>query len=509
MSIHSEIARPTRAWLSISPLAIILIAIILIAAGAAPACAQSGGIQWSEPVNLSESGTNSTHPTILADPYGYVHVFWSEDLNGEPVEPGEMPTQATATIMYRRWDGIGWSDPVDILAASGNDMTDFIAAAIGPDGRIHVVWTGLTHTYYSSALVSEAGNPHAWSEPAAIAAENARSSREESVAATPDGVVHVIYATRGVSAGVHHIASSDGGRSWSMPVRVSASLDLLERGYANVRVVSDGEGRLHATWQTFEEQGYGQGAYYCRSLDGGMTWSTPLLAGYRDPGDFSVEFPYVTVGKGADLHLIYVDGATSRGRAYRISHDSGETWSEPKTILESLEGISGYVMAVRDGTDQIHLIANMRDAESMVHGFYYARSEGDGFSMPVPIAVSAPSAPDAYYAAVAVRLGNEIHVVWHGLVSGEIWSMRGEIRGLPAATPLTAPTPGPEAPRAVQPTAVATAASADPTPTRMAFSPAGGTRPVDSAVPSLLIGILPAVLLVLGTVLWTRLRQRR
>lgn len=492
-------------WLTISAAAVVFIAVNVELISA-----QSGGIQWSEPINLSNTSAGSAHPAILADPYGYVHVFWSEDMNGEPVGPDDLLQRAPNTIVYRRWDGTSWSDPVDILAISGEPIAEYISVDIGPSGRIYATWTGLSNTYYSSALSWEAADVHAWSKPATIAADNARSLRESSVAVTPDGVVHVLYATRGASTGVNHIASDNEGADWDAAVRVSAPLTEIEEGYANIRLVSDREGRLHAAWQSFQEQGYGQGVYYSRSLDGGITWSTPVLSGYRKAGGFTTEYPYVTVGQDADLHMIYVDGATSQGRFYRISRDSGKTWSEPKTVLAELEGINGYVVPVLDGAGQIHLIANMRTREGQMLGIYYARSESDGFSQAMPIAVEQPVVSSAHYSAVAVRLGNEIHIVWSQLRGAEIGYMRGEVRELAAVPALPIPTPALETPSAAEPAVAAVATSASPAPTRSAggLFEAEPSPASTSTLQSVLIGVLPAVLFVLGAVLWTRARHR-
>ena len=494
-------------WLAMSSLAVGLNAL-----NVAPASAQSDGIQWSEPVNLSNSPTGSVHPAIVADAYGHVHVFWGEDMNGAPMETDEILESAANTIMYRRWDGASWSEPVDVLAVAGEDVAEFIAVTVDPSGRIHATWKGQSNIYYSSAPAWEAGNVHAWTKPIAIATDNAASMRESSIAASPSGDIHVIYATRGTTQGtsaeVYHVSLGEGGTIRSAPRMISAPLTPLERGYANLRLVSDAAGRLHAVWQSFQRQGFGQGVYYSRSLDGGSSWSAPNLLRYREGRDVFVEWPYLTVGANSDLHLVYASGS-SVGRAYRISRDGGETWSEPGSIVQELEGINGYVMPVLDGADQVHLIANMRTREGQVVGIYYARSTDDGFSTSTPIAVEAPYAPSAHYTAAAVRLGDEIHVVWNSIAGSEIWHTRGKVQGVMASPALTIPTPVPKASLALLPTATAVEAAATSAPIPVAAHLPGVQRATASTMQSLLISLLPAVLLVLGTILWARTRLRR
>jgi hypothetical protein len=162
-----------------------------------------GTVTWSEPFNVSNSPTSSNHPAIVADAYGYVHAFWSENMDGETIRADQLATQGNM-ILYRRWDEQAWSEPVDILAVAGDTLADFPAAMVDSNNRLHLVWTGLTRQYYSSAPAAEAYSPRAWSRPETFSWGSARSRWESDAAVDGEGKVHIAYAERGEWAGVFH-----------------------------------------------------------------------------------------------------------------------------------------------------------------------------------------------------------------------------------------------------------------------------------------------------------------
>ena len=491
---------------SIRFLAVLLLS--LWCQGAVPAAAQSEPPVWYKTSILSDTPQNSESPAIIADGLGYVHLFWDEDFGGEPFEP-EVNPHAGNSIFYRRWDGVSWTSPVDILSVPGEAIAAFVAADVDRDNRLHVVWTGQTDFYYSNAPAWQAESAHAWSQPRVVATDSARSKSESAIVADAAGHVHILYATRGDEPGIYHIRSDDVGVTWGPATELSGPFDRLERSFSNVQVITDGAGRLHAVWQTNEKAGYGQAVYYARSLDEGQTWSAPVQLGYRDPGDFEASYPYLVSTSDSELHLIYLDG-WHRGRSHRISHDGGETWSEPMHILPDLEGVTGYVFPLVDGSGQMHLIINMRTVEQ-VGGMYYARWTGSSWT-PVQAFIKPgdPNLGAAHYTAGTVRLGNELHVVWQLLDKGEIGHIYGVVPSVPQATPslapsLQAPTPSPSPTPGLRSTPI------NPQSIQPAVNPAPAALETGITARAVWFGFgLPflAVLILVGLIL-VRARQKR
>lgn len=471
---------------------------------AVPVTAQSQGIIWSRPLNLSNSPPLSTHPAIVTDDYGYVHVFWSEEVGGRARQPGDLGGEGNS-ILYTRWDGTSWSQPTDILLVPGEGIAEFVAVDIDAEHMLHAVWTGQSNFYYSNAPSWQADSAHAWRKPIVIATGSARSRSESDILVDDSGTLHIVYATRGNEPGIYHTRSSDGGETWGLAGRLSEPLHSLEEGFSGARIIADGAGRLHAVWQTSQDEGYGQAVYYARSTDGGESWNAPAQLAYRGPNDTWMDWPYIMAHGESELHLIYVDG-TNQGRAHRISMDGGETWSEPYHVIAEMEGINGYVIPLVDGSEQLHMVVNMRSRADQVVGVYYTRWLGDSWAPAMPVDVLSTAAPSAHYAAAAVRLGNEIHIVYNQISVGEIWHVRGllpDVHPAPAWVLPQSQTPLPATPAIAAATDMPALPSETPSVDLVASPP---------AMPSLLGVYLPGagvvLLLVVGVILWTRLRSR-
>jgi hypothetical protein len=378
----------------------------------------------------------------------------------------------------------------------------FVAVDVDAENRLHAVWTGQWNFYYSNAPSWQAESAHAWSKPTVVATTSARSQWESDIVAAASGNLHIVYATRGDSAGIYHIRSQDGGVTWEMATKLSEPFDSLETSFANVRVITDSAGRLHTVWQTTQEEGYGQAVYYSRSTDGGESWSPPIQLGYRDSGDYEASWPYIMAKGESELHLIYVDGA-HRGRDHRISTDGGETWSEPRRVITEMEGVNGYVIPLVDGSGQMHLIVNMRTGADQVVGIYYARWLESNWSPVTSVDVSSPAAPSAHFAAAAVRLGSDLHVVYSQGRGGEIWHLRGI---LPVVNPaMPAPLPTSQIPPPLAPTIAAATATPAVQPVQPQIDLPVPPPPPSSFVSSALLpGIGAAFLLVVTVVVWTR-----
>ena len=458
-------------------------------------------------------------PAIVADGYGYVHVFWSEEVGGESIlDKPDALIHTGNTIYYTRWDGTSWTQPTDILFVPNDSVADYIAVTVDKENRLHVVWTGSSNFYYSTALPWEADSAQAWSKPVAIAGDSARTQWESDIVTDAKGGIHIVYATKGDEPGVYHIQSSDGGLTWSSAVKLSLPLDDLEVAFSNVRAIVDGTGSLHAVWQTNQEEGFGQGIYYARSTNGGAEWTPPSKMANRDPGEYGVSFPSIASIGTSELHMVYIDGPWHIGRYHRISLDGGKTWSEPQHIFTDFEGINGYPLLLVDGSGQLNLVITWR-TRTQIGGTYYARWLGTQWSPMEPVALETEqTGPGAHWTAATMRLGNEIHVLWNTNFSdqaGEIWHANGTVPGVASAKALSVTkitTPVPTSSAALD-TPVSQPAN-EVAPESAAPGKSSPNQPVSpppqvSIARVLLISAAPALLLVLGAVACKRWRPRR
>lgn len=478
--------------------------------GERSAAAQSGSIVWSLHTNLSNSPQTSAHPAIVADEYGLVHVFWSEEVGGRPVTPQEGIRNTGNSILYTRWDGQSWSVPLDILFVPGESRAEWPVVAIDAENKLHVLWESYTTVYYSSAASWDADSAQSWSSPLPLTANSNSTPWGANITADAQGTLHVVYAAIGNEEGLNYTRSTDGGESWDLSLRLYGPFAPLEEPPSMVRIISDEAGRLHVVWQRNQVEGSGYGVYYARSTNGGDTWDAPIQLADRDPEDFSTGTPYLMANGASELHLIYVDGAYtgSKGRFHRISRDGGATWSAPIHIITELVGINGYVIPIVDGAGQMHLIANMRTEAGQIVGIYYARWQGETWSPVTPIDVSIPQ---IHYTVVTVRLGNELHIAYNQLEGAEIWHIHGLVPQLTPQSVLALPTPVlPTQPRQI---AEPTLSAATPNSESVALQSTGEMLPLPNRTAPLLfhplvLATMLAFIVATGGIIWTRLRSR-
>jgi hypothetical protein len=389
-------------------------------------------VDWEEPRKLSLPQQNALYPAIITDDYGSVHLFWSHILEEDLASGGE----AVQFIAYTRFDGENWSPPNEVLFSPNDRVAEYPVVAMDSEQYIHIAWSGMSNILYSNVPAHAAESPRHWAVPRVIGTDSARGLWSLAIE-TVGTDVHVVYLTRGTGARVYHVTSSDGGMTWSVPSMVSGPLAARERSLTNIKILADQAGTLHVVWQANDEDGIGHAVYYAHSMDSGAVWSSPIRFAQRsEPGWAS----YAHISDQGDHLLVNYAFPTTVGRAERASYDGGLSWSEPRRIVPEMEGINGYTIPLIDSAGRAHLVVNMRARDTMITGIYWAFANGDSWSHSHPVDVHSSGAPSAHYVDAAVRLGNEIHVVYNALLSQEIWYVRGLVRDAPGMQPLEPPT---------------------------------------------------------------------
>ncbi len=453
-------------------------------------------VDWSAPQRLSLPQQNALYPAILSDDYGHVHLFWSHVVEEDRVAEDE----AMQFITYTRYDGESWSLPNEVLFSPDDRVAEYPVAAMDDEQRIHIAWSGISNILYSNAPAHAADSPRQWAVPRVIGTDSARALWSLAIE-TVGTDVHVVYLSRGAGARVYHVMSSDGGIMWSTPSMVSGPLAAGEQSLSNIKIAADQAGSLHVVWQTNDKQGFGYAIYYVQSMDGGVTWSSPIQFAQRsEPGWAN----YAHISAHDRVLRVNYAFPTAIGRAERLSMDGGVTWSEPLRFLIELEGINGYTIPLVDSAGRFHLVANMRARDTMLTGIYWAFADGDGWSYSQPVDVHSSGAPSAHYVDAAMRLGNEMHVVYNALIPEEIWHVKGLIRDAPDIQPLEV-EPTISVPALSQP---AQEVTPEPTPTQRAVTvsdlpPSVADNPI---WPTLIISGSLSLVLVVLTILSVRRR---
>src|SRR6266545_3462782 len=228
--------------------------------------------------------------TIAPDGTAYQIVI---AFNGETLAAGS----SGAVLVSRSTDGGNtWAAPVALISDGSAFFNDKESITADPaDARlVYAVWDRLTAqgdgpTYFSRTTDGGVS----WEAPRAIFDPGAPNQTiNNQLVVLPDGTLVVFFTrfdatpTGGTAATLAVIRSLDKGITWSMPITVSAVQSVgardpethaAIRDAANLGSIASGpHGELVAVWQDSRfSGGLRDGIALSRSVDGGLTWSTP------------------------------------------------------------------------------------------------------------------------------------------------------------------------------------------------------------------------------------------
>lgn len=294
-------------WLLIGLLIILMIAVLPVKQEevySRVVCAQAED-GWSEPMLLSTSPFRCWFADVAADERGRAHVVWDENL-----PPSGLGDEGLALIVYtvRDLDG-NWSDPNDFTTGWS---TQAVRPAITSDrsNQLHVVFRPSHAVYYSQASGEAAYSAHAWRPRTRISGRGITYTPD--VAVDSQGVIHVVWSEMvqvelseeeifrdrrsSLLSEIFYRQSSDGGVTWSGSVNLSHTPNV---GSGRVQIKIDAQDGIHVTW----DEGWDRNAMgdlagfppavglYVHSLDGGHTWTDPLV--FDEPRVESVHQPDV------------------------------------------------------------------------------------------------------------------------------------------------------------------------------------------------------------------------
>ncbi len=483
-------------------------ALILLHFGARSAFAQAP--LWNEPVNISNSTTESRFPSIAVDPAGVVHVVWCE-------EEGESGCTA---IYYTRYDGATWTMPIDIIIPpeKGQTIDSFVLTA-DQAGALHLVWGGGSgdQIFYSQAYAPEAGSARSWRTPIPIGDPMPKTTAPD-LAVDRAGILHLVYTVqRGPQSGVYYTQSADNGQSWREPTQVFANLDS-ERMVDRARLTVDRSGGIHVSWTeySFPENFPPLGIRYAHSEDNGQTWTWPLLI--DGPYDLS---GLIAVGE-EQIHLVWSGTNPDRYKFHRWSADRGATWSQ---IFHTSEvgGFQGWPGLATDSLKQVHLLQAWGSGHEVLGHRVWRDNGWSPITRLIETPVNLPrdvlgTTASPEYPDVAVGLGNELHVVAMQWVehTPDQWTFDiFYIGGLadvpklePQALPLPTLIPSPTPP--ARPTKNIKITSSPVRPTASAVASFGEPTPETNSDPTItiLLGALPAFISLVGVIVVRLLRRQ-
>lgn len=307
---------------------------------------------WSPGSSVNNSESRNSTPVLISDSQGRMHALWSQADSMEPEGLGR-------SIYYARWEDGQWSRPEEVINPSGG-MVEQPAAAIGDQDQLYLTWSGGEdgEIYFSTAEAGQAVVPTSWSEPVKLPSPSSAGSAS-SIVVDDQGEVYVSYAVPlNEARGIYLVSSQDGGQTWSQPKMVfnaeAAGWSMVE----NPRLAVTAPQNLHILW-TRSTLPNGQGALsllYSKSEDGGETWLDPREV-VENPVAWS---QIVGIGEQTVQRVWQETGTSGTTLWHEESLDNGESWfrTVPVSVFGDTVGLPGLTS---DNAGRLHLLLSVRN----------------------------------------------------------------------------------------------------------------------------------------------------
>ncbi len=390
----------------------IVIAISLLWCLPHPAAAQG---EWSPPVDVSTPRFDGErqpnwNPRILSDRSGGVHALWALQTPGSSATGGDF-------ILYARWQEGVWSAPNEIIAGPDGRGVSPFDAVIDEFGVMHIIFYGRdpgrdAFLYVTSAPVAEAGDSRAWSEPQSLVyyAGEAIFGAAGDLLVSGDEL-HMVAVEEGIFYDdLVHWRSEDGGHTWIEGKTFKAAVIDGAR-FWSPRLAMDELGNLHVAWVTEAAPGEGyDGAHalYHAVMPPGGSWSEPFQLALHESRDVFFNDVNIAVDGSGALHAIWNTSGLETYRWHRVSLDYGLTWSEMQPIYAG-SGRTLWPAVAIDGDGWLHVVSSgnaLNSGSNLIHAMWTGGEWSPLESLNAIHDVNGESP------STAVRLGNELHLLW-------------------------------------------------------------------------------------------------
>jgi hypothetical protein len=456
---------------------------------------------WDLP-SLLATGSDRISSMVYLPDGDLMHALWMQSL---ATGAGE----SRNNMVYSKWDASIWSSAKDVMGDFGN-VSGNLAAVVNEPGRLSITWSDerTGNLLFSWASSSKAYSSAEWASPLDLPSPSEWTSSPDMMIDS-SGTLIVVYAVPlNEKRGIYLVKSTDNGATWSAPVSV---FDAESTGWVMVnrpKIALTGDGHLHVLFNNYSGlTNQPAELYYCQSLDGGVTWSTPDIV-----SDGSVAWSDI-VTSGETVHRIWQQNKDSVvANMDQVSTDGGVSWGKAMNVT----GVSNVVTPVTVASNsqgELHLI---RLAEEDVAPYIKEynlsiedwRWNGDKWeSQPFQrLNVKGDTAEFSLAAGISSQGFLSVSLIakyrnLSGEVKNEIYTFGRSIGdfedGMVVSSVL--PTPNVES-TAVVPIAISPTMSVEPTP----FPDLSGNSP--SAANKNMIGIL-IILIVVGLVVFIFLRK--
>mgnify|MGYP005834956495 FL=1 len=319
---------------------------------------QAGSL-WKPIETINSSNIRFTSIATTTDSAGWVHVFWN--LAGD--ETLELPGN---TIYYSRWENQRvWSSRIAVQR-SINNYVDQLSVTIDPaTNKLLLVWRdGLEgEIYFSAVPANQAAIASSWTPPIKISSPS-QICDSPSIMVDPKGVIVVVYAVPiNEGRGIYLTTSSDGGLTWSEPVKIldGANLGIEMMNDPQLSIGSDLQ--YHLLWKHYKFNAnrlQPVEMYYGRSTDQGKTWVE-----ISQISNLPVFWSEILVSPNSTLHRFWQELNNDQVEVWHeYSFTNGQSWERVKPF--SFFGVKiGSPTVSEDSSGRIHLLQILKPGENL------------------------------------------------------------------------------------------------------------------------------------------------
>ncbi len=328
---------------------------------AAPSLAASTLQVWATSENLANTATDSRAPRLVVTGNGTVHAVWEEEESIYHTSGGSGPWSAPAgavlgdspslaldssdgvhmtfvseiggsfDVFYARWDGSGWTLPVNVSVTSGVSSAPVIAFV--PGNSLHIVWadnTGGTLALYHG----QSSDGSSWST---FPIPNGTGTTP-ALAIGSDGILHLAWQSPDADTGLDEIWHMKfSGGSWSLPENISATPNETSTG-PSLAVAPDNT--VHIVWQ--EALGSNTAIYYSSGQLGDWTQANDVSGTLQ-----SAKFPALGINAAGNGFLLWDEGSVIMGREL---YAATGTWAAREQVASDVFGISDPALFLNSNT---------------------------------------------------------------------------------------------------------------------------------------------------------------
>lgn len=203
----------------------------------------------------------------------------------------------------------------------------------------------------------------------------------------------------GVTLGLLAMCIPAQAQQFSTPKNVSNNADFS----FTPQVSADSNGTIYIAWE--DDTDTNSNILFCRSTDGGATFSTPI--NLSNTAGFSFN-PRMAVGSAGNVDVVWEDD-TPGNTAIRFSHssNSGVTFTAPINLSND-SADSGSQQIAADTTGDIYVVW---EHDSLNLGIFFSRSTDGGATFSAPTDLST-NASGSFSPQMAVGSGGNLTVVW-------------------------------------------------------------------------------------------------